>query len=125
MTSIRLLFALFVTAGAASALAQTPTPAAPASAAPAAAAPASSALPASTCVKPGQYPGKKASDARKEAWMNEMRAWGTCTSAFVSEMRAQIEARQKLANSTVEDYNANLKALQEEQREAEQGPAPK
>ena len=124
MTSIRLLFALFVTAGAASALAQTPAPAAPAGAAPAAT-PAASALPASSCVKPGHYPGKKASDVRKEAWMNEMRAWGTCTSAFVSEMRAQIEARQKLANSTVEDYNANLKVLQEEQREAEQGPAPK
>jgi len=124
MTSIRLLFALFVTAGAASALAQTPAPAAPAGAAPAAA-PAASALPASSCVKPGHYPGKKASDVRKEAWMNEMRAWGTCTSAFVSEMRTQIEARQKLANSTVEDYNANLKVLQEQQREAEQGPAPK
>ena len=79
----------------------------------------------STCVKPGHYPGKKASDGRKEAWMNEMKAWGTCTTAFVNEMRAQIEVRQKLANSTVEDYNANLKVLQEEQREAEQGPAPK
>jgi len=125
MTSIRLLFALFVTTGAASALAQAPAPAAaPASPAPAATA-AASALPASSCVKPDKYPGKKASDARKEAWMNEMRAWGTCTSAFVSEMRAQIEARQKLANSTVEDYNANLKVLQEQQREAEQGPAPK
>ena len=124
MTSIRLLSALFLTVGAASALAQTPAPAASAGAAPAAA-PAASALPASSCVKPGHYPGKKASDVRKEAWMNEMRAWGTCTTAFVSEMRAQIEARQKLANSTVEDYNANLKVLQEEQREAEQGPAPK
>ena len=123
MTSIRLLSALFVTVGAVSALAQTPAPAAP-SAAPAAT-PAASALPASTCVKPGNYPGKKASDVRKEAWMNEMRAYGTCTTAFVSEMRAQIEARQKLANSTVEDYNANLKILQEQQREAEQGPAPK
>jgi hypothetical protein len=120
MTPIRRLLALFVTVGAASALAQTPAPATAAAAAPAAAA-----LPASTCVKPGHYPGKKASDVRKEAWINEMRAWGTCTSAFVADMRAQIEARQKLANSTVEDYNANLKLLQEEQREAEQGPAPK
>ncbi len=121
MTSIRLLSALFITVGAASALAQTPAPATPA---PAAAAPAAAPA-ASTCVKPGHYPGKKASDVRKEAWMNEMKAYGTCTTAFVNEMRAQIEARQKLANSTVEDYNANLKVLQEEQREAEQGPAPK
>ena len=122
MTSIRLLFTLFVTLGAAYALAQTPAPAAPATAAPTAAA---SALPTSSCVKPGHYPGKKATDARKEAWMNEMKAWGACTTAFVADMRTQIDARQKLANSTIEDYNANLKVLQEEQREAEQGPAPK
>jgi hypothetical protein len=120
MTSIRLLFALFVTVGSASALAQTPAPAAPATAAPAAAAPA-----ASPCAKPGHYPGKKASDVRKEAWMNEMKAWGTCTTAFVADVRGQIETRVKLANSTIEEYNANLKVLQEEQRDAEQGPAPK
>ena len=125
MSKLRLLFALFVSVGAASALAQTPAPAAPATAAPAAAAPAAAALPASQCVKPGHYPGKKASDGRKEAWMNEMKAWGNCTTAFVADMRAQIDARQKLANSTIEDYNAHLKVLQEEQREAEQGPAPK
>jgi len=119
MTSIRLLSALFVTVSTASALAQTPAPATPAAAAPAAA------LPASPCVKPGHYPGKKASDVRKEAWMNEMKTYGTCTTAFVADVRAQIDARVKLANSTVEDYNANLKVLQEEQRDAEQGPAPK
>jgi hypothetical protein len=120
MTSIRLLFALFVTVGSASALAQTPAPAAPATAAPAAAAPA-----ASPCAKPGHYPGKKASDVRKEAWMNEMRAWGQCTTAYRDDLRAKIDALVKLANSTTEDYNANLKVLQEEQRDAEQGPAPK
>jgi hypothetical protein len=120
MPKLRLLFAFFLTVGAASALAQTPAPAAPATAAPAAGAPA-----ASPCVKPGHYPGKKASDVRKEAWMNEMKAWGSCTTAFVADVRAQIDARVKLANSTVEEYNAGLKVLQEEQREAEQGPAPK
>ncbi len=92
MTPIRLLFALFVTVGASSALAQTPAPAAPA---PAAAAPAAAALPVSPCVKPGHYPGKKASDVRKEAWMNEMKSYGTCTTAFVADVRAQIDARVK------------------------------
>ena len=116
MTSIRLLVALFVAVGAASALAQTPAPAAPATAA------GGRALPASTCVKPGHYPGKKASDVRKEAWMNEMKAWGDCATAFVADLRAQIDARIKLANSTIEDYNAGLKVLQEEQRDAEARP---
>jgi hypothetical protein len=117
MSKLRLLFALFLAAGAASVVAQT--------SAPATAAPAAAATNTSPCVKPGHYPGKKASDVRKEAWMNEMKAWGSCTTAFVADVRAQIDAKVKLANSTVEEYNASLKVLQEEQREAEQGPAPK
>ena len=58
--------------------------------------------------------------------MNEMKAWGNLHQAFVDEMRAQIEARQKLANSTDRGLQRQLEGmLQEEQREAEQGPAAK
>jgi hypothetical protein len=109
MNILRLLVLLSFVVVNSSATAQT-TAAAPA------AAPA-----ASPCVKPGHYPGKKASDTRKEAWMNEMRAWGKCTTAYRDDLRAQIDALVKLANSTTEEYNAGLKELQEEQKAAEEG----
>ena len=89
-------------------------------AAPNAAAPA-----AQTCVMPGHYPGKKASDTRKDAWMKEMKSWGDCVKNYVADLRAQIDAKIKLANTTIEDYNAGLKALQEEQKDAESAPAGK
>ncbi len=106
MMILRLLVVLSFFVGAASAMAQTaaPNPAAPSTA---------------TCVKPGHYPGKKASDNRKEAWINEVRAWGDCVKASVADLRAQIDAKIKLANSTIEDYNAGVKELQEEQKVAE------
>jgi hypothetical protein len=120
MSKLRPLTALFMALGAASVLAQTP---APATTAPAAAAPAATAASTSPCVKPGHYPGKKASDNKKEAWVNDMRAWGDCVKNYVADLRAQIDTKIKLANSTIEDYNAGLKELQEEQRTAESGPA--
>ncbi|MEO8344532.1 MAG: hypothetical protein ABI607_02455 [Betaproteobacteria bacterium] len=110
MTNIRVLLVLCLGLATGNALAQ--AGAAPSTAASSAAAPAA-------CVKPGHYPGKKASDTRKEAWMNDMRAWGDCVKAQVVDLRAQIDAKIKLANSTIEDYNAGLKVLQEEQRDAE------
>jgi hypothetical protein len=112
MTPIRLLAVVSFLALAASAMAQT-TPATPA-------APAGSAAAPATCVKPGHYPGKKASDTRKEAWMNEMRAWGECVKVQVADIRSQIDVKIKLANSTIEEYNAGLKELQEEQKTAEE-----
>jgi hypothetical protein len=38
---------------------------------------------------------------------------------LVADLRAQVDAKIKLANSTVEDYNAGVKELQEEQKVAE------
>jgi hypothetical protein len=70
-------------------------------------------------VKPGHDPGANASDVRKEAWMNEMKSWGDCVENYLADLRAQIDAKIKLANTTIEEYNASLKVLQEEQRVAE------
>ena len=114
MIPFRLLVAIALAVGAGSVIAQT---AAPGSGTPNAAAPA-----AQTCVKPSHYPGRKASDSRKEAWMNDMRTWGECVKVYVADLRAQIDAKIKLANATIEDYNAGLKTLQDEQREAESAP---
>jgi len=108
----RLLVAFSFAVCTGSALAQTgaPNPAAPTT---------------PTCIKPGHYPGKQASETRKEKWVAEMRTWGSCVKDYVADLRAQIDAKIKLANSTIEDYNTDLKELQDEQRIAETGSAGK
>ena len=118
MTILRLLLALFAVLAitTSTAFAQTPAPATGATPAAAAAAPAST---TQTCVKPGHYPGKKASDNKKEAWIADIRAWGDCVKNYVADLRAQVDAKIKLANSTIEEYNTGVKDLQEEQKVAE------
>jgi hypothetical protein len=118
MTTFRLplafLAALTIAAG--TAFAQTP---APATGSAPAAAPAAAASSTQTCTRPGHYPGKKASDNKKEAWIAEVRAWGDCVKSYVADLRAQVDAKIKLANSTIEEYNNGVKELQEEQKVAE------
>lgn len=111
MIIFRVLVVLLFAIGTRSVVAQT---AAPNTTTPDPAAPTTQA-----CVKPGHYPGKKASDNKKEAWINEVRVWGDCVKGLVAELRAQVDAKIRLANSTVEDYNAGVKELQEEQKVAE------
>ena len=108
----RSLVVLSFFVGAASVAAQTTAPPT------AAAAPGAS---TTVCVKPGHYPGKNATNTKKEAWINDVRVWGDCVKATVAELRAQVDAKIKLANSTIEDYNAGVKELQEEQKVAETG----
>jgi hypothetical protein len=115
MIIIRSLLALSLVVGSAGVIAQTGAPS------PAPATPVATATPAATCVKPARYPGAKASDTRKAAWHNDVKAWGECIKNYVADLRAQIDARIKTANSTIEDYNAALKELQAEQSEAESG----
>jgi hypothetical protein len=123
MTLIRLVLALFAAVTFALSFAITTafaqTPAAATGTAPAAAAPAGAASGTQSCVKPGHYPGKKASDNKKEAWIAEIRAWGDCVKTYVADLRAQVDAKIKLANSTIEEYNTGVKELQEEQKVAE------
>jgi len=115
MNILRLLVVLAFAVSTGSVIAQT--------AAPNVGAPNPAAPTTQTCAKPGHYPGKKASDNTKEAWVSEVRAWGSCVKGYVTDLQAQIDAKIKLANSTIEDYNTGLKELQEEQRAAESGPA--
>ena len=114
MTLTRLPVALFaaiaITIATGTAFAQTPA---------AATGTAAAASDTQTCARPGHYPGKKASDNKKEAWIAEVRAWGDCVKSYVADLRAQVDAKIKLANSTIEEYNAGVKELQEEQKVAE------
>ena len=111
MTSFRILLVLSILAVTTGALAQTAAPA------PAAAVPGATG--ASTCVKPGPYPGRKVSDAKKDAWQKEIKAWGDCIRTYVADLRADIDAKIKVANATIESYNAGIKELQDDQKKAE------
>ena len=101
---------------AAQAGAQTAT--APATAAPAPSAP----IPKPECgAKPGDYPGNLASDNQKRAWQKEYVAYIDCLKKFVEEQQALAEPHVKAANAAINEYNAGVKAYNDEIQKAKGG----
>jgi len=87
------------------------------------AAPASSApVPKPECgAKPGEYPGNLASDNQKRAWQKEYVAYIDCLKKFVEEQQALAEPHVKAANAAINEYNAGVKAYNDEIQKAKGG----
>ena len=104
-----LALALSLVAGAA--LAQ--APAAPA----AAPAPAAPAVPAAKCEPKPVYPGMKAlaDDSKREAFQQTLKNYQDCVRAYVAERKAFIEASNAAIRATVEEHNAVMTKIREEQ----------
>ena len=77
------------------------------------------AVPPHACEKP-EFPGKVSVDAKIKRWINEFKAYTECLKAYIAERNAVIEANAKSAkaavdefNSSVTEFNATMKTLQE------------
>ena len=90
------------------AVAQTPAPAA-------AAAPV---VPPAKCEPKPEYPGRLASDTRNKVFEREMKAYKDCMNAYLDERKAAIKANEVAANAAIEEHNAVMKKVQEEQAAA-------
>ncbi|MGE0356389.1 MAG: hypothetical protein AB7P08_05675 [Burkholderiales bacterium] len=103
--------AIALALGATAALAQ--APAAPA-AAPAAAAPA---VPAAKCEPKPVYPGVKAiqDESKREAFTVQLKAYQDCVKAYVNERKSFIEASNAAIRSAVEEHNAIMTKIREDQ----------
>ena len=100
------------------AVAQTPA-AAPAAAAPAA---ANAPLPKPECgAKPGEYPGNLASENQKRAWQKDYVGYIDCLKKFIEDQQALAEPHVKAANEAINEYNAGVKAYNEEVQKAKGG----
>lgn len=116
MTRLVQAFALLVLATAVQAQQPAPAPAAPAASA---AAP----MPAHACQKPGEHPGRLASDNQQRAWVKNVNGYLECLKKFVDEQQgiaqpllARAKPHMDAANGTVDEYNkavAEFKKAQE------------
>ena len=84
------------------------------------AAPASSApVPKPECgAKPGEYPGNLASDNQKRAWQKEFVAYIDCLKKFIQDQQALADPHVKAANAAINEYNAGVKAYNDEIQKA-------
>ena len=101
MTSLRLLCLLFVAVFAAAAFGQT-------------AAPPDAALAKPSCTKPGEFPGSLATDRQRQTWQKEYTAYSECMKKFISEQKALAEPYLKAYNAAIDEYNENIKVLNEQ-----------
>ncbi len=87
-----------------------------------AAAPAAT-VPPHACQKPGEHPGRLASDNQRRAWVKNANGYLECLKKYVSDQQgiaspllAQAKPHMDAANAAVDEYNkavAEFKAEQE------------
>ena len=111
LRTFRTRLAFVIGLGAAcSALAQQPAaPAAPA---------ADAATPKHSCVHPGEFPGKLASEMRLKSWQKEFVAYIDCLKKFYDEQQAAAKPHVDAANAAVVEYNNGVKEYNETMQKA-------
>ena len=100
----RTIFALAFALGATAAAAQAPaTPAA--------------IVPPAKCEPKPVYPGAKAiqHDMKREQFQKELKAFQDCVKNYVADRKAYIEASNAAIRATVEEHNAVMTRIREEQ----------
>ena len=89
--------------------------------APAPAAPATEAIKPKCDPKP-EYPGRLAMtvETKRKNFERDMKNYETCMKAFLEERKNAIKANELAANAAIEEYNATMKKIREEQEAARQ-----
>jgi len=71
--------------------------------------------------KPGEYPGNLASDNQKRNWQKEYVAYIDCLKKFIEDQQALAEPHIKASNAAINEYNAGVKAYNEQVQKAKGG----
>jgi len=103
---IHCLIAGLALAAAVPAFAQTPAPAAPPTAA--------AEPPKHNCTKPGDFPSKAAGESTQRAFQRDYVTYTDCLKKFALDQQALAEPHMKASNATITEYNAAVKAYNDE-----------
>jgi len=113
------ILAAFLLALASSVAAQQPAPAAAPTTAPA--------TPKHSCTKPGEHPGRLASDTQQRTWTRNVNAYLECLKKFVSDEQAiakplidQSRPHIDAANAAIDEYNKSSKEFREQLEKLDQ-----
>jgi hypothetical protein len=82
------------------------------------AAPAASPIPTHSCVKPGEFPGRLASETQQKTWQKDFVAYIDCLKKFVTEQQALADPHVKAANAAVDEYNRGVKDYNDQIKKA-------
>ena len=79
-------------------------------------------VPTHKCQPKPEYPGRLAlqSDTRRKGFEREIKAYKDCIMGYIDERKVAIKANDAAANEAVEEYNALMKKINDEQKAAAQ-----
>ena len=72
------------------------------------------------CEPKPEYPGRLAlqSETQRKRFDREVKSYKDCVTAYLEQRKAGIKANQEAADAAVEEHNAVMKKIQEEQSAA-------
>ncbi|MDQ2916712.1 MAG: hypothetical protein M3R40_06080 [Pseudomonadota bacterium] len=69
-------------------------------------------------MKPDDFPGNLASDKQKRTWQKEYVGYVDCLKKFIEEQQALADPHVKASNAAITEYNAGVKAYNEQVQKA-------
>jgi hypothetical protein len=75
-------------------------------------------VPKPKCEPKPEYPGRLAmqSDNKRRAFERDLKAYQECINAYLAERKAAMKAEEDAANTTITEYNALMKKINDDQK---------
>ena len=83
-----------------------------------AAAPSVVNVPPPKCEPKPEWPGRLATDSRRKLFDREMKQYKDCMNAYLEERKAHLKAHEVAANAAIEEHNAVMKKVTEDQKQS-------
>jgi hypothetical protein len=74
------------------------------------------------CEEPGPYPGRAGmqNDQKRNTFLKALETYKTCMTSFVEERKSVIKQNETAARAAIEEFNARMRKLNEEQEKAKE-----
>ena len=67
------------------------------------------------CEPKPEWPGRLATDSRKKLFDRELKQYKDCMNAYLDERKAALKANETAANAAIEEHNAVMKKISDDQ----------
>jgi len=73
-------------------------------------------VPGPKCDPKPEWPGRLATDSRRKLFDRELKQYKDCMNAYLDERKAALKANEVAANAAIEEHNAVMKKITEDQK---------
>lgn len=74
-------------------------------------------VPPPKCEPKPEWPGRLATDSRRKLFDRELKAYKDCMNVYLDERKAHLKANEVAANAAIEEHNAVMKKITDDQKQ--------